>query len=71
MAEKSKISEENKTGPHWLVWGFVALTVLIILLGLAFLVSGREIIERPVLVVFLLFAWLGLLAGIALGRSSD
>jgi hypothetical protein len=50
---------------------FIAFTVLIILLGFGFLVSGREIIERPVLVIFLLFAWLGTLAGIALSRSSD
>lgn len=71
MAEKSNISEDNQAGPRWLVWGFFALTILIVLLGLAYLVSGREIIERPVLIIFLLFAWLGLLAGIALGRSSD
>jgi predicted membrane channel-forming protein YqfA (hemolysin III family) len=71
MTEKGNINEDNQTGPRWLVWGFVALTVLIILLGLAFLVSGREIIERPVLIIFLLFAWLGVLAGIALGRSSE
>jgi predicted membrane channel-forming protein YqfA (hemolysin III family) len=71
MTEKGNINEDNQAGPRWLVWGFVALTVLIILLGLAFLVSGREIIERPVLIIFLLFAWLGVLAGIALGRSSD
>jgi nitrate/nitrite transporter NarK len=71
MTEKGNINEDNQAGARWLVWGFVALTVLIILLGLAFLVSGREIIERPVLIIFLLFAWLGVLAGIALGRSSD
>ena len=70
MAEKSDVSRDSQPGRRWLVWGFVALTILIILLGLAFLVSGREIIERPVLVIFLLFAWLGVLAGIALGRSS-
>jgi len=71
MAEKSNINKENRAGLHWIVWIFVALTVLLILLGLAFLVSGREIIERPVLIAFLLFAWLGLLAGIALGRSTN
>lgn len=71
MVEKSDDSRDNQTSPRWLVWVFIALTVLIILLGLAFLVSGREIIERPVLIIFLLFAWFGLLAGIALGRSSE
>ena len=71
MAEKGNINEDNQAGPRWLVWGFVALTVLIILLVLAFLVSGREIIERPVLIIFVLLAWLGTLGGIALGRSTD
>jgi hypothetical protein len=71
MAEKGNVNADNQARLHWLVWGFVALTILIFLLGLAFLVSGREIIERPVLIIFLLFAWLGVLAGIALGRSSE
>lgn len=69
MADKSNINEPGKA--RWLAWGFIALTVLIILFGLAFLVSGREIIERPVLLIFVLFAWLGALGGIALGRSTD
>ena len=69
MTDKSNINEPGK--PRWLISAFVALTVLIILFGLAFLVSGREIIERPVLLIFVLFAWLGALGGIALGRSTD
>jgi predicted membrane channel-forming protein YqfA (hemolysin III family) len=71
MADKHNIKDPKQTRPGWFVWGFIALTVLIILLGLGFLVSGREIIERPVLVFFLLLAWFGLLAGIAIGRSTD
>lgn len=68
MADNSRSSEPGKV--RWIVYAFTALTILIILFGLAFLVSGREIIERPILVVFLLLAWLGLLSGIALGRST-
>ena len=68
------MAENKKTGSpgnsRWLINTFVALTVLIILFGLAFLISGKEIIERPILVFFLLLAWIGLLSGIALGRSS-
>jgi predicted membrane channel-forming protein YqfA (hemolysin III family) len=68
------MAENNKTdrsgNPRWVINIFVALTVLIILFGLAFLISGKEIIERPILVFFLLLAWVGLLSGIALGRSS-
>ncbi len=69
MADKNNINEPGKA--RWLISAFVALTVLIVLFGLAFLVSGREIIERPVLLIFVLFAWLGTLGGIALGRSTD
>ncbi len=69
MADKNNINELGKA--RWLISAFVALTVLIILFGLAFLISGREIIERPVLLIFVLFAWLGTLGGIALGRSTD
>lgn len=71
MAENGNINEGKQAKPRLLVWGFIALTVLIILLGLAFLVSGREIIERPFLIFFLILAWFGLLAGIAIGRSTD
>jgi hypothetical protein len=68
MADKNSNKDAGKSS--WIVYLFVALTILIILLGLAFLVSGREIIERPILIFFLLLAWLGLLSGIALGRST-
>ena len=71
MGEESNINAENQGKSQWLAWGFIALTVLIILFGSAFLVSGREIIERPVLIIFVLLAWLGALGGIALGRSTD
>ena len=71
MGEESNINAGNQGKSRWLAWGFIALTVLIILFGLAFLVSGREIIEKPVLIIFVLFAWLGALGGIALGRSTD
>ena len=67
MTDNKNTSNPGKA--HWAVYAFTALTILIILIGLAFLVSGREIIERPILIFFLLLAWLGLLSGIALGRS--
>jgi predicted membrane channel-forming protein YqfA (hemolysin III family) len=67
MTGNDETSKAGKT--HWVVYALVALTILLILFGLAFLVSGREVIERPLLIFFLLLAWLGLLAGVALGRS--
>jgi predicted membrane channel-forming protein YqfA (hemolysin III family) len=69
MAEKNKTSGPGNS--RRMINIFVALTALIILFGLAFLISGKEIIERPILVFFLLLAWIGLLSGIALGRSSS
>ena len=67
MTSNDETSKPGKT--RWAVYALVALTILLILFGLAFLVSGREVIERPLLIFFLLLAWLGLLAGVALGRS--
>jgi hypothetical protein len=67
MTGNDETSKAGKT--HLVVYALVALTILLILFGLAFLVSGREVIERPLLIFFLLLAWLGLLAGVALGRS--
>ncbi|UCD97485.1 MAG: hypothetical protein JSV42_10945 [Chloroflexota bacterium] len=69
MSDKGSITNKKRSKPNRLLVGFVALTILIILFGLAFLISGREVIERPVLVVFILFAWFGLLAGMAIGSS--
>jgi predicted membrane channel-forming protein YqfA (hemolysin III family) len=69
MADNNPGKKQGKS--RWAVLAFVAFTILIILFGFAFLISGREIIERPVLVFFLLLAWLGLLAGIALGRNKS
>ena len=69
MEGNDRTRKPQKT--HWAVYALVALTILLILFGLAFLVSGREVIERPLLIFFLLLAWLGLLSGIALGRSNE
>jgi hypothetical protein len=67
MTNSNKATNPGKT--RLVIDAFAALTILIILFALAFLISGREIIERPFLIGFLLLAWLGLLSGIALGRS--
>jgi predicted membrane channel-forming protein YqfA (hemolysin III family) len=63
--------ETGKPGTaHWAVIALIALTLLLIVFGLAFLISGRDVIERPLLIFFLTLAWLGLLSGISLGRSN-
>jgi nitrate/nitrite transporter NarK len=66
------MSDFDRSGRRrWTVTAFAALTILIILLALAFLVSGREVIERPILVFFILLAWFGTLGGIAISREDD
>lgn len=69
MSEKSEFGRPGRT--RWWITGFVALTILIILFGLAFLVSGREVIQRPLLVFFILLAWIGMLGGIVVSRRDD
>ena len=56
---------------RWVIIAFVALTILIVLFGLAFLVSGREVIQRPLLVIAILLAWFGVLGGIVVSRIDD
>ena len=67
---------DNKYPPkpvaaQWVIYAFSAFTILIVLFGLAYIISGREVIERPILVFFLLLAWFGLLSGIVLSRNSS
>ncbi len=69
MTNSNKATNPGKT--RLVIDAFAALTILIILFALAFLISGREIIERPFLIIFLLLAWFGLLSGIAIGRSTN
>ena len=56
---------------RWVIIAFVALTILIVLFGLAFLVSGREVIQRPLLVIAILLIWFGTLGGIVVSRRDD
>ncbi len=69
MTNSNKATNPGKT--RLVIDAFAALTILIIVFALAFLISGREIIERPFLIIFLLLAWFGLLSGIAVGRSTN
>jgi predicted membrane channel-forming protein YqfA (hemolysin III family) len=69
MSNENDFNQPGKT--HWIISIFVALTLLIILFGLAFLVSGREVIQKPLLSVFIVLAWFGLLGGIVVSRRDD
>jgi len=69
MSDMNGFNQPGKI--RWVISAFVALILLIILFGLAFLVSGREVIQRPLLVFFILLAWIGLLGGIVVSRRDD
>lgn len=53
---------------RWVISTFVAITILIVLFGLAFLISGRQVFERPILIFFILLAWFGTLGGFIVSR---
>jgi len=65
--------EDNKRvfRPRWQLAVFIAISLLIIIFGFAFLLSGKEIIERPILVLFVFLAWFGALVGITVGSSTE
>lgn len=56
--------------PRQLVGLFVATSVLIIVAVAAYLMFGRELFQRPFLVVAVVIAWLGALVGISIGNES-
>jgi hypothetical protein len=69
MSEKSDF--EKPGSRRWVIITFVALTILIVLFGLAFLVSGREVVQRPLLVIAVVLIWFGTLGGIVVSRRDD
>lgn len=56
--------------PRWLVGLLVASVVLIIVAVAACMMFGRELFQRPFLVVAVVIAWLGALVGISIGNES-
>jgi hypothetical protein len=55
--------------PPWLVRLLIATSLLVIMALGAYLLYGRELFQRPFLVVAVVIAWLGALVGIAIGRE--
>jgi hypothetical protein len=60
----------NRSKPPWLVDVLVAIGILIVLLSVVAFLYGKDIIERPVLALFILLAWLGALVGIKIPDST-
>ena len=62
--------ENQRLRPRWLVGLLVATVVLIIVAVGAYLMFGRELFQRPFLMVAVVIAWLGALVGVSIGNES-
>ena len=58
--------ENEKHRPRWLVGLLIATSLLIIMAVGAYFLFGRELFQRPFLIVAVVIAWLGALVGITL-----
>jgi hypothetical protein len=47
----------------------VAISILIVMIGVVAFLYGKDVIERPILALFILFAWLGALVGLRVSGS--
>jgi hypothetical protein len=61
--------DSRKHRPRWLVRLLMATTLLVILALGAYLLYGRELFQRPFLVIAVVVAWLGALVGIGIGSD--
>ena len=61
--------ETEKHRPRWLVGLLIATSVLVIMAVGAYLLLGRELFQRPLLIVAVVIAWLGALVGISIGSE--
>jgi hypothetical protein len=61
--------DSRKHRPRWLVGLLMATTLLVILALGAYLLYGRELFQRPFLVIAVVVAWLGALVGIGIGSD--
>ena len=60
--------ESEKQRPRWLIALLLATSLLVIMVG-AYFAFGRELFQRPFLIVGVLVAWLGALVGITIGDN--
>jgi hypothetical protein len=61
---------DRKGRPPWLTDVVIAISVLIVMLAVVAILYGRDVIERPILVLFILLAWLGALVGLKVPSST-
>ena len=67
----SKEKESNKKSrPPWVANVIVAISILIVMIAIVALLYGNDIIQRPILALFVLLAWLGALVGLKVPSGS-
>jgi hypothetical protein len=62
--------ESQNHRPRWLAGLLVASSVLIIVALGAYVLFGRELLQRPFLIAAVVIAWLGALVGISIGNET-
>lgn len=69
MSTDNQDSEQSR--PRWLVALLIATTFLIIMAVGAYAFYGRELFQRPFLIIAFVIAWLGTLVGLAIARDPN
>ena len=59
--------ENAELGPRWLIALLTATSLLIIVAVGSYFLLGRELFQRPFLIVVVVLAWLGALVGSTIG----
>jgi hypothetical protein len=60
--------ERETHRPRWLVGLLLATSLLLFVAVAAYFALGRELFQRPFLIVVVVSAWLGALVGISVGH---
>ena len=61
--------ENGRQRPRWLIALLLATSLLVIIAVGAYFALGRELFQRPFLIVAVVVAWLGALVGITIGNN--
>jgi small-conductance mechanosensitive channel len=62
--------ENEKSRSRWLIAFLMAACLLIVMAVGAYFLLGRELFQRPFLIVAVVVAWLGALVGITIGGDT-
>ncbi|HSR31052.1 MAG TPA: hypothetical protein VLY63_10845 [Anaerolineae bacterium] len=59
--------ENEKHRPRWMIGFLIATSLLAIMAVGAYLIFGRELFQRPFLILAVVIAWYGALVGLSVG----